>query len=81
MSWDSDQWVSYDDLETYALKLEYANQLCLGGTFVWALDLDDPTNTTLTDDLSSGASSISISEKVTTGIKKTTTVDNGATLG
>lgn len=81
MSWDSDQWVSYDDSETYALKLEYANQLCLGGTFVWALDLDDPTNTTSTDDLSSGASSISISEKITTGIKKTTTVDNGATLG
>ncbi|PYI28107.1 glycoside hydrolase, partial [Aspergillus indologenus CBS 114.80] len=42
MTWDSDQWVSYDDSETFALKLDYANSLCLGGTMVWALDLDEP---------------------------------------
>lgn len=40
MSWDSDQWVSYDDAETFALKMDYANTKCLGGTMVWALDLD-----------------------------------------
>lgn len=40
MSWDSDQWVSYDDADTFALKMDYANTMCLGGTMVWALDLD-----------------------------------------
>lgn len=40
MSWDSDQWVSYDDSDTFALKMDYANTMCLGGTMVWALDLD-----------------------------------------
>lgn len=40
MSWDSDQWVSYDDDETFKMKMDYANGLCLGGTMVWALDLD-----------------------------------------
>lgn len=83
MSWDQDQWVSYDDSETFALKLEYANKLCLGGTFVWALDLDSPSNNTSTDDLlaASSGSRISISKRVTPGIKKSLTVDNGATLG
>ncbi|KAF7553411.1 hypothetical protein G7Z17_g3646 [Cylindrodendrum hubeiense] len=40
ISWDGDQWVSYDDSETFAMKLSYAKILCLGGTSVWALDLD-----------------------------------------
>ncbi|KAI1115462.1 glycoside hydrolase [Nemania sp. NC0429] len=40
MSWDNDQWVSYDDDETFRMKLDYANSLCLAGTMVWALDLD-----------------------------------------
>jgi chitinase len=42
LTWDSDQWVSYDDEETLKMKLDYANKLCLGGTMVWALDLDKP---------------------------------------
>ncbi|KAI4865394.1 family 18 glycosyl hydrolase [Hypoxylon rubiginosum] len=40
MSWDNDQWVSYDDDETFRMKMDYANGLCLAGTMVWALDLD-----------------------------------------
>lgn len=35
VTWDNDQWVSYDDAETFKLKLEYANNLCLGGTMIW----------------------------------------------
>lgn len=34
--------VSYDDEETLTMKKNFANQLCLGGTMVWALDLHDP---------------------------------------
>lgn len=81
MSWDSDQWVSYDDTETLAMKLKYANGLCLGGTFAWALDLDDPSNTTAINSIGESSTGISISEKITSGISKTTSVDNGATLG
>lgn len=31
VTWDTDQWVSYDDTETLAMKVNYANSLCLGG--------------------------------------------------
>ncbi|KAI8933458.1 hypothetical protein NX059_010072 [Plenodomus lindquistii] len=41
ISWDSDQWVSYDDADTLKLKADFANNLGLGGLMVWALDLDD----------------------------------------
>ncbi|KAH8803723.1 glycoside hydrolase superfamily [Xylogone sp. PMI_703] len=37
--WDG-QWVGYDDPTTIKMKLDYANSLCLGGTMVWAIDLD-----------------------------------------
>ncbi|KAK7969466.1 hypothetical protein PG988_008539 [Apiospora saccharicola] len=43
VTWDSDQWVSWDDAETLKLKMDYANLRCLGGTMVWAVDLDDGT--------------------------------------
>ena len=38
--WDGDQWASYDDADTFAMKVDYANQRCLGGTMVWAVSLD-----------------------------------------
>ena len=31
VTWDGDQWASWDDAETLKLKLDYANQRCLGG--------------------------------------------------
>ncbi|KAG4273145.1 chitinase [Fusarium proliferatum] len=43
VTWDSNQWVSWDDAETLKMKLDYANENCLGGTMVWAIDLDDGT--------------------------------------
>ncbi|KAK2841524.1 hypothetical protein FQN49_006173 [Arthroderma sp. PD_2] len=43
VTWDTDQWVSWDDKETLKIKLDYANRRCLGGTMVWAIDLDDGT--------------------------------------
>ncbi|KAF7505728.1 hypothetical protein GJ744_000494 [Endocarpon pusillum] len=39
--WDNNQWVSFDDAETFKLKIDYANQKCLGGTMVWAVSTDD----------------------------------------
>ncbi|GKT64295.1 chitinase [Colletotrichum tofieldiae] len=43
VTWDSDQWVSWDDQTTLKMKQDFANRRCLGGTMVWAIDLDDGT--------------------------------------
>lgn len=37
ISWD-DQWIGYDDDDTFKLKLELANKRCLGGTSLWSLE-------------------------------------------
>ncbi|KAK4447096.1 chitinase [Podospora aff. communis PSN243] len=43
VTWGGDQWVSWDDALTLKMKQDYANRRCLGGTMVWAVDLDDGT--------------------------------------
>ena len=43
--WNNDQWVSYDDADTFKLKIDYANKACLGGTMVWASSLDNAKGT------------------------------------
>ncbi|KAF9888672.1 hypothetical protein FE257_008430 [Aspergillus nanangensis] len=42
-SWDSTQWISYDDAETFKQKTDWANDLGLAGSLIWASDLDDYT--------------------------------------
>ncbi|KAL6237121.1 glycosyl hydrolases family 18-domain-containing protein [Aspergillus navahoensis] len=76
MTWNDDQWVSYDDAQTFAMKVNYANKLCLGGTMVWALDLDSAVNTTSIDNLNS-MDSLNFSPV----IKAATVSSNAATLG
>ncbi|KAI0203159.1 carbohydrate-binding module family 18 [Astrocystis sublimbata] len=44
ITWNQDQWVSYDDHETFKQKIDFANKQGLGGTLIWAIDQD-------TDDL------------------------------
>ncbi|KAI0159376.1 family 18 glycosyl hydrolase [Pestalotiopsis sp. NC0098] len=41
VTWDSNQWVSYDDDDTFDQKRNFANKRCLGGTMVWAMDQRD----------------------------------------
>ena len=41
VTWDSNQWVSYDDADTFKMKVDFANDKCLGGLMVWASSLDD----------------------------------------
>ncbi|KAH7146903.1 hypothetical protein B0J13DRAFT_664619 [Dactylonectria estremocensis] len=41
VTWNGDQWVSYDDEDTIAQKIEFANNLGLGGLLIWAIDLDN----------------------------------------
>ena len=38
ITWDSNQWISYDDADTFQQKRDLANSRCLGGLMVWALD-------------------------------------------
>ncbi|KAI5861929.1 hypothetical protein GGS23DRAFT_605878 [Durotheca rogersii] len=38
---DGDQWVSFDDGETLKQKVQWANEVGLGGAMIWASDLDD----------------------------------------
>lgn len=36
---DKDQFISYDNPETFQMKVDYASKKCLGGTMVWAIDM------------------------------------------
>ncbi|KAL9045767.1 MAG: hypothetical protein Q9214_001250 [Letrouitia sp. 1 TL-2023] len=38
ITWSSDQWVSYDDEQTFKQKMDYARDLGLSGTMIWAVD-------------------------------------------
>ena len=38
--WDQDQWVSYDDEDTIKQKIDFANNLGLGGLLIWSVDQD-----------------------------------------
>ena len=42
ITWNNDQWASFDDQTTFQLKIKFANKLGLGGLLIWALDLDTP---------------------------------------
>jgi GH18 family chitinase len=41
VAYNETQWVSFDDEETIRLKQKFANERCLGGTMVWAMDQAD----------------------------------------
>lgn len=43
ITWDSNQWISYDDAQTFQQKHDFANKRCLGGLMVWAMDQVDQT--------------------------------------
>lgn len=38
---DKDQWVSYDDAETFKIKKAWADKKGIGGSMIWAVDTDD----------------------------------------
>ncbi|KAK9418096.1 putative chitinase [Seiridium unicorne] len=44
ITWNDDQWVSYDDEDTWKIKADFTKSQCLGGVLVWAVDYDDSTN-------------------------------------
>ncbi|OAQ61835.1 class V chitinase [Pochonia chlamydosporia 170] len=40
ISWGGNQWVSYDDADTFKIKADFAKSFCLGGVMVWAVSHD-----------------------------------------
>ncbi|KAH7401176.1 glycoside hydrolase superfamily, partial [Pyrenochaeta sp. MPI-SDFR-AT-0127] len=40
MNYAGDSWVGFDDSETIAMKEDFANSMCLGGTMIWSIDFD-----------------------------------------
>jgi chitinase len=36
----ADQWIGYDDADTIAMKKQFANNLCFGGTMAWSVDFN-----------------------------------------
>lgn len=55
ITWDN-QWASYDDGETMALKLDAADKWCLGGKLIWSIDQDDTAHSSNLDLLGMGPS-------------------------
>ncbi|EAQ84573.1 hypothetical protein CHGG_08587 [Chaetomium globosum CBS 148.51] len=47
ITWNNDQWVSYDDADTFKQKKDLAADLGLGGYLIWAIDQDDEHLTAL----------------------------------
>ncbi|KAH6991732.1 oviduct-specific glycoprotein [Fusarium venenatum] len=45
ITWD-DQWIGYDDEETFAAKRAFADSLCFGGTMIWSIDFQVPAQCT-----------------------------------
>ncbi|KAL4958708.1 uncharacterized protein BDV14DRAFT_194358 [Aspergillus stella-maris] len=39
-TWNTDQWIAYDDRDTFKQKLEWANSVGFSGSLIWASDLD-----------------------------------------
>ncbi|KPM43205.1 hypothetical protein AK830_g3330 [Neonectria ditissima] len=42
MIYGSNEWISFDDAETFKHKKEYQSSRCLKGFMIWSLDLDTP---------------------------------------
>ncbi|OJJ36372.1 hypothetical protein ASPWEDRAFT_108842 [Aspergillus wentii DTO 134E9] len=40
LTWDENQWVSFDTNQTFKQKVDYANDHCLGGVMIWSNDQD-----------------------------------------
>ncbi|EFX06695.1 chitinase [Grosmannia clavigera kw1407] len=40
-TWDTNQWISYEDSDTFKQKVDWANDVGIGGALIWASDLDN----------------------------------------
>ena len=79
VTWGGDQWVSYDDLPTFKMKIDYANEVCLGGVMVWAVDQDD-SSATMTNQLAEALGLPANSKSVTPSNRTVPVGDPGLVL-
>lgn len=47
ITYGGNQWVSFDDADTFKQKLDWANSIGIGGSLVWAADTDDDQYTAM----------------------------------
>lgn len=47
ISWDTTQWVSFDDEETFKIKADLAKSQCIKNVMVWAVSHDDRNGTNI----------------------------------
>ncbi|GAW18020.1 hypothetical protein ANO14919_074890 [Xylariales sp. No.14919] len=59
---DKTQWVSYDDAQTFATKVAWADSIGIGGTFIWAGDTDDDNYTAMSGLLGKTVSHVDIEQ-------------------
>ncbi|KAJ6071012.1 glycoside hydrolase [Penicillium canescens] len=59
ITWNTDQWVSFDNARSLKQKAEFANSRCLGGLFAWALDQGGPASVKNPNQLNSSDTSMS----------------------
>ncbi|UKZ47181.1 hypothetical protein TrVGV298_001395 [Trichoderma virens] len=72
-----DQWVSYDDKETFAQNIEYANSVGLGGVMVWSVDQDDMHFNALRGLLGKDISGITRNSVISTSVAGSWASQNG----
>ena len=55
---DGNQWITYDDAESFVAKRDFLDTYCLGGVMIWAIDQDTDDfkalSGLLSDDYSAG---------------------------
>ena len=39
MTWDTNQWIAFDDSESFKQKVDWANSVGFSGSLIWASDL------------------------------------------
>ncbi|KAI1454308.1 hypothetical protein F4805DRAFT_469461 [Annulohypoxylon moriforme] len=69
LTWDTNQWVSFDDGVTMQQKISKANSLCLGGIMIWSLDQDNAAGDSMNDLLGIGTGN-GVSEEAAEAFKE-----------
>ncbi|KAL4956729.1 glycosyl hydrolases family 18-domain-containing protein [Aspergillus filifer] len=49
ITWDTEQWASFDDAETMRTKIDRVIRLCVGGVNIWSVDLHGAEHTSSND--------------------------------
>ncbi|OTB16723.1 glycoside hydrolase family 18 protein, partial [Daldinia sp. EC12] len=60
---DKNQWVSYDDAETFEQKIAWANSIGIGGSLIWAADTDDDKFTAMSGLVGKQVSHVDVQQK------------------